>query len=176
MININVNIEEQGINLGQVLSRLQNLSPLMREVAGIMQSSVDLAFRNQKDPVTGSPWPALNPQYASQRAERGHSGKILQVSGGLNLSIDRHIDQSRDGFSILVGTNHHLAAVHNFGARTRPHVIRAKNKKALSIPGIGPRKAVNHPGSVIPARRFLGLSPHHAEDIRLAVLKHLDLA
>ena len=50
------------------------------------------------------------------------------------------------------------AAIHHFGGRTKPHVIRAKNAKALALPG-GPRRSVNHPGSNIPARPFLTITP-----------------
>ncbi len=56
---------------------------------------------------------------------------------------------------VRVGSDRHYAAIHQLGGRTRPHVIRPKSKKALKIPGIGPRAKVNHPGSDIPARPYL---------------------
>ena len=57
-----------------------------------------------------------------------------------------------------IGTNVAYAGVHQDGARTRPHTIAARRARALAIPGIGYRRKVNHPGSTIPARPFLGVS------------------
>ena len=45
------------------------------------------------------------------------------------------------------------------GGKTKAHVIRPKVKRALFWPGAAhPVKKVNHPGSNIPARPFLGIS------------------
>lgn len=56
----------------------------------------------------------------------------------------------------LVGTNVPYARIHQLGGKTRPHVIKPKNKKALAFGG-RVVKSVNHPGSNIPARPFLSL-------------------
>ena len=55
-------------------------------------------------------------------------------------------------------TNLEYATIHQFGGNIPPHVIRARRAKALRIPGIGFRKSVQHPGSSMPARPYLGLS------------------
>lgn len=50
------------------------------------------------------------------------------------------------------------AGIHEHGGQTRPHVIRAKNKAALSFSWNGRTitvKSVKHPGSKIPARPYL---------------------
>jgi hypothetical protein len=55
---------------------------------------------------------------------------------------------------VTVGSDRKYAAIHQLGGKTKAHVIRAKNGKALKIPGIGFRKKVNHPGSNVPARPY----------------------
>jgi HK97 gp10 family phage protein len=60
---------------------------------------------------------------------------------------------------VKVGTNVVYAAIHEYGGRTKPHLIRPRKAKALSWQGEGgeifTRRSVNHPGSVIPARPYL---------------------
>lgn len=60
----------------------------------------------------------------------------------------------------MAGSEIKYAAVHEYGGRTSPHLIQAKNVKYLSffwkkmgVWFVGPR--VNHPGSVFPARPYL---------------------
>lgn len=78
----------------------------------------------------------------------------------------------------LIGTDRKYAAIHQLGGRTSPHVIRAKNGKALFWPGAShPVKSVKHPGSKIPARPFFpflgkrGRPTRKAIDTMNAVLK-----
>jgi phage gpG-like protein len=58
-----------------------------------------------------------------------------------------------------IGSNVVYAGIHEFGGTTRPHVIEAKNGKALSfrLPSGATicRRRVNHPGSKIPARHYI---------------------
>jgi phage gpG-like protein len=64
----------------------------------------------------------------------------------------------------VVGTNVAYAAIHQFGGQTKPHVIRPKFKRALAFGGVVVRQ-VQHPGSKIPARPFLALTPEDGEDL-----------
>jgi phage gpG-like protein len=80
-------------------------------------------------------------------------GQTLVKSGRLRDSFGVEVTDA----SAEWGTNVEYGGIHQFGGRTAPHVIVPKRAKALGIPGIGPRKKVNHPGSDIPARPFLGL-------------------
>ncbi|MGK0740171.1 phage virion morphogenesis protein, partial [Yokenella regensburgei] len=73
----------------------------------------------------------------------------------------------------VVGTNVVYARIHQEGGKTRPHVIRPRNKKALYFNGRFAAK-VNHPGSDIPARPFLSLTEEDNDAIRQAVIDHLD--
>lgn len=58
------------------------------------------------------------------------------------------------GSSLKISSDAAYAAIHQLGGRTRPHVIRAKNKKALAFGGLI-RKSVKHPGSKMPPRPYL---------------------
>lgn len=143
--------------LNRVASGLRNTRPLMRSVAGIMMRAVEDNFAQDGRPK----WVDLHPGTKAGRAKQGTwPGKILQRSGGLAASIT----QAFDANSAVVGTNKVYAAIQQFGGKTRPHVIRAKNKRALSFGGIVVRQ-VNHPGSNIPARPFLQLTPGDLRDI-----------
>ena len=57
-----------------------------------------------------------------------------------------------------IGSNVRYAAIHEFGGRTRPHVIKAKPGKTLAFSMGGKlvfAKSVNHPGSNMPARSYV---------------------
>ena len=85
----------------------------------------------------------------------------MQLTGSLASSLERDFGRNY----AVVGTAKSYAAAHQFGAVTKPHVIRARNGKALKIPGVGFRRSVNHPGSTIPARPFLGIGPDDEKDL-----------
>lgn len=59
---------------------------------------------------------------------------------------------------VQVGTNVEYAAIHEYGGRTAPHIIRPRNKKCLAFTMGGKNICaayVNHPGSQMPERSFL---------------------
>lgn len=91
--------------------------------------------------LRASPWPNLV----------GGAPARLRKSGTLAKSV-RVISATDSG--MVVGSDRKYAAIHQLGGTTAAHIIRAKNGKALKIPGIGFRKLVHHPGSKIPARPF----------------------
>lgn len=150
---------------GRITRRMGGKPALMREVANIMLDEVEANFAAQGRPR----WADLKSVdlrragytrtkggrlvWLKRNSRPGY--QILQVSGRLASSIT----MAYDAQSATVGTNVVYAAIHQFGGKTRPHVIRAKRAKALALPGIGPRRQVNHPGSTIPARPFLMVSP-----------------
>lgn len=46
--------------LSQWASRIQDLSPVVREIAGVLEDAAQRAFRDEQDPVTGPPWAAAS--------------------------------------------------------------------------------------------------------------------
>lgn len=136
---------------------MSNTLPLMRSMAGIMMRAVEDNFAEEGRPK----WQDLHPGTKMARAKEGKwPGKIMQRSGGLASSFV----QAWDTQMAVVGTNKIYAPIQHFGGRTRPHVIRARNKRALSFGGIVVRQ-VNHPGSNIPARSIMRLTPRDLRDM-----------
>jgi phage virion morphogenesis protein len=127
--------------LDRVARGTHDASPLMRSIATEFFSQTEANFA-----VEGRPkWLGLkNPP------ERRKGGMILQDTGQLAGSISI----SHDATSATVGSNKVYAAIHQLGGKTKPHIIRPRNKKALAFGG-HVVKQVNHPGSNIPARPFL---------------------
>lgn len=124
-----------------------NAGPLMGMLAEDMQQAVEDNFADQGRPA----WMGLSKKTLESRPRRS-GGMILQDTGTLKKSI-----QSDSGMTwARVGTNEPYARIHQFGGKTKPHVIKPRNKKALAFGG-RVVKSVNHPGSDIPARPFLSL-------------------
>lgn len=176
MLKIEIKLTRNDVydTLKGLQNALRDTTPLMQELAGTMSDAVSEAFEQERDPVTGAAWPRLNAAYRRQRAEDGHDGKILQLSGSLATSI---IQQAGHGYA-RVGTNNTYAAIHQFGGITRCHWIRPKDKKALAFYGKGGgkkivRRGVFHPGSEIPRRRFLGVGPEHKTHMEERILDYL---
>lgn len=86
------------------------------------------------------------------------SGQMLKrKTGALAASIGFEVGEDASGVQARVGTIKKTvvyAAIHEYGGRTAPHIIRPKNKKALAFGG-RVVKQVNHPGSKMPERSFL---------------------
>lgn len=154
--------------LRRAADEMGNSRPLMRSIAGIMMRAVEDNFEQEGRPK----WKDLHPGTKLTRyLDKTWPGKILQRSGGLASSIQQQFDQRE----AVVGTNKIYAAIHQFGGKTKPHVIRPKTKRALSFGGIVVR-SVNHPGSDIPARPFLRLTPGDQREIIDAAHRHYNKA
>lgn len=130
------------------LSRIR-FQPLLTAIGNELVTSVSRRFETGTAP-DGSRWPE------SLRVKH-KGGQTLIKSGRLRDSIAGNGPQVT-ARSVEIGTNLEYAAIHQFGGNIPPHVIRARRAKALRIPGVGFRKSVNHPGSSMPARPYLGLS------------------
>lgn len=154
--------------LRRAADEMGNARPLMRSVAGIMLRAVEDNFEQEGRPK----WKDLHPGTKMARAkESTWPGKILQRSGGLASSIQQRFNERE----AVVGTNKVYAAIQQFGGKTKPHVIKARTKRALSFGGIVVR-SVNHPGSNIPARPYLRLTPGDLRDIMLTARQHYNRA
>lgn len=174
MLTIKVNIEAgELVNaLGRLVDAGKDTSPLTQILAQTMEEAAKNAFASESDPVTGARWPRLHPDYSRARQARGHTGPLLQVDGTLVSSLHQ---ESGNGFA-RVGTNLTYAAIHQFGGTTRAHWIRPRSKKALAWSRGGKkfvRRAVMHPGSEIPRRRFLGVGPQDKQDMREDIRDYL---
>lgn len=172
-IDIAIDSEELTDGLARLAEAGDDATPIMRGLAGIMRSAAEDAFDSERDPVTGAAWPPLSPAYMQQRYADGYTGKMLNLTGRLRQSIS--VRYGRD--YAQVGVSAPYAAAHQFGARTKAHTIRARNRRALAFPGRDGRMVfrsqVRHPGSRIPARPFLGVGEEHKEEMRELVCRRL---
>ncbi len=121
-------------------SRLQNFqSDLVKTVNAVF-------FETAQGIVLSAERAAKERVRSESRRPRGRTGRYLR-------SI--HSELERNPFQVIgkITSDHPQAAVLEFGSR--PHVIKARNKKTLFWPGARfPVKKVNHPGT--PAFRVLG--------------------
>ena len=151
MIEIHINDADAQRVLQLARQKLSDMTPLMRQLAG------DLDYFVQENFAQGG-----RPKWAG--VKRG--GTPLVQTGRLKNSITtRHTNNEA-----IASTNLAYAPYHQFG--TAPHVIRAKNKKALSWPGAKhPVKQVNHPG--IKARPFMVMASGDEHDLVDTVNRYL---
>lgn len=95
------------------------------------------------------------------RVQRKLSGEVLNVvTGALRRSIQANIEDSGASVTGLVYSTGDVkyARIHEFGGKTRAHVIEPKKAAALMFAIGGSTifaRRVNHPGSKIPERSFL---------------------
>ena len=95
----------------------------------------------------------------------GNSQDRLNVRSGNLRSKVRFLLESRGGGKDLIlsfGTDVIYARIHEKGGTTKPHVIRPKKEggwlRFFKDGNLVFAKKVNHPGSVIPPRPFIGPS------------------
>jgi len=130
--------------------RLRDPGGLLQSIGAALVASTRLRFKIDQRGPDGVSWSK------SARAAAGGTNTLVR-SGRLLRSIAARVR----GDTVEVGTNVKYAAAHQFGAQTKATIIRPRRGKALKfkIGGVTiVRKSVNHPGSKIPARPFLGLS------------------
>ncbi|WP_103035222.1 phage virion morphogenesis protein [Castellaniella caeni] len=154
MIKIQVNVTALQDAMDRLIAGLQDTTPLMQEVVFVMQGAVAENFEQGGRPK----W----------QAKKDGKPSRLQDTGKLTSSITPAFDRT----SAVVGTNVAYAAIHQFGGKTAPHVIRPKTKKALKFGG-KIRRSVNHPGSNMPARPFLALTQDDRDEIELTAQSYL---
>ncbi|MCL2790113.1 MAG: phage virion morphogenesis protein [Desulfobulbus sp.] len=170
-IEISVKVDDREILAA--LERLQaqsgRMASVFKNIGEHLLRSTQQRFHDQVDP-DDRPWQALQASTVAAKAARGHSPSILRARGYLADLIRYQADDS----GVRIGTNMVYGGIHQFGKKTSPHVIRPRNKKALSWPGArNPVRSVNHPGSNIPARPFLGISRQDKDRILEIIADHL---
>lgn len=142
---------------------------LLQGLGALVESQTKRRIENEKTAPDGTPWPAWTASYAYQRPS---GTSLLQSSNHLLQSIINEVDATE---SVAVGSPLEYARIQNEGGTTSPHVIRPTNGKALRIPGVDhPLRQVNHPGSRIPARQFLGISSENQDEIEAETVAFLE--
>lgn len=162
MAGLTFNISLEGLEeaVNELQAPLENLRPMLLGVGMYFEGETKDRFRSNVSP-DGSAW-----DESARAKEEG--GKTLLDRGHLRDSIHTVVA----GDSVEVGTNLVYAAIHQFGGTTRPHKITAKNGGVLAWGGNKFAKSVNHPGSVIPPRPYLGIASGDEAEVELLVADH----
>lgn len=148
--------------LREIAGRSGNLSPILKAIGDRVSAQTKRRFESGGPAPDGTPWkPPVTPNPKRRRT--------LTVSGHLRDSI-RY--QMLGKNAVRIGTNRVYAAIHQLGGKTAPRVIRPVRKQALRTP-FGLFKKVNHPGSNIPARPYLGLSRGNSDEILRMINEYL---
>ncbi|MDD3012599.1 MAG: phage virion morphogenesis protein [Candidatus Gastranaerophilales bacterium] len=116
---IEIKIEDAELQraLEKLISKTQNLRPLMKNIAGTMIDSVEENFEKEGRP---DKWTFLAKSTIKQRTKKGYwPSRILQMRGELAASITSKYDDN----SAIIGTNKIYAAIHQFGGNA------GRNKK-----------------------------------------------
>lgn len=170
MTNFTIEVDDQAAQaaLNRLAQKFSDAQPVLQAVGdGIMERTKD-RFDASQGP-DGTPWKENKPSTVAAWLGKGKTYR--NKSGDLNAAglrkwvakkplIGKSGDLSRQfvvqagSNEVVVGSTMVYAAIHQFGGRTSPHVIRPRYKQALAFNGIV-RKSVQHPGSDIPARPFL---------------------
>lgn len=117
-MKIDIEIDDRAVldALGRLLAAADDLSPAMRDIAGVLAAAAEDAFEDEADPATGAPWAPLST--TTQRRPVDSAGTprgahpILQVTGQLATSVQA--DWGTD--FAAAGTNLVYAITHQFGA------------------------------------------------------------
>lgn len=165
MSGISITIDTVNLRaaLNKLRGRMGNLQPLFDGIGQAVVSETVERFRDEEAP-DGNKWKK------SQRAEL-ESGLTLTGPGAHLRGSIVHRPSADD---VTVGTNMVYAAIHQFGGRTRPHEIRPRKLNGALKFGKVFAKRVSHPGSLMPARPFLGVGERERAAIESEILTHLD--
>jgi phage virion morphogenesis protein len=124
-----------------------DLLAISRAMGEELEAVSNQAFEDEADPVTGTKWEPLK-----YPRESGSTGSLLRDQSILYPSR-RHIDTPE---GTTLGSHLIYARIHQEGGQTGAHTIRPNRAQALRFNGRLVKK-VNHPGSRIPARPYMGV-------------------
>ena len=151
-------------------AKARRLAPAFKNIGEALLRSTQDRFNRQVGP-DGHRWQRLTDASKASKAAKGQNPRKILIG---RRYLEASIRYQADDNGVRIGTDRIYAAIHQFGGKTRAHVIRPKKKKALAWPGARhPARAVNHPGSNIPARPFLGISRQDRDRILEVVSDHL---
>ena len=146
-----IELNLDSVNVSRQLEKLassgQDLSPVMREIAGILADTAEQAFSDEADPSTGTSWKPLTESHKARRREKGYTGSILSMTGQLASSIQAAYGS---GYA-QVGSNLIYAAIHQHGGT----------------------EDMRPSAAAIPARPFLGMGSTDQDEIMSAIERYL---
>lgn len=127
IVQISVQSEPSAAALKMLSDRVEDMSPIMREIGGIMHDAVEENFAREGRPH----WAPLAKRTEKARERKGYwPGRILQMRGELAASITT---ATGPDFA-AVGTNKVYAGIHQFGGtihvRARSGSLKLRTNRA----------------------------------------------
>lgn len=134
MADSSIQVQTQGQQLlNQVVSKLGDATPVMREIAGMLETTTQLNFRNQGRPS----WLPLADSTRKQRLRRNKGSSVLMIlqdSGMLANSITPNYgpDYAEIGTNVPYAAAQHLGATINHPAGQRTVRLATRKDGSLS--------------------------------------------
>lgn len=98
--------------LAALAGRLEDLTPAMEDIAGVLERNVHLRFDLKRDP-SGRPWAALRPSTLAQLARGEVGGSLLERTRLMRGSLSAQAGPDY----VVIGFGRAYAAYHEFGTR-----------------------------------------------------------
>lgn len=143
--------------------------------ASLVRKDSMQSFQKEADPTTGQPWKRIKSRRRGDVAKAQSlidTGRLRRAVGA-EYSVSGQVVEIRGGIRPVV-----YGRIHQFGGTTSPHVILPRKAKVLRWAGSGGgsvfARSVNHPGSVIPARPYVGISKQSVNAFTLFVRLQLE--
>lgn len=107
------NIKIDSKEIEKAMKNLQGFKSvdMMQQISGILLTTAQLSFGEQRDPSTGQRWQPLTEAYAAKKMLAGKSDNILEWSGDLQ---NRLVSEATDS-QAMAGSNLVYAGTHQFG-------------------------------------------------------------
>ncbi|NVZ11454.1 phage virion morphogenesis protein [Allochromatium humboldtianum] len=115
MTEICIEVDDRALRatLESLLTRVNDMQPVMEDIARALRNHTEDAFQDERSPF-GAPWADLSNVTKAIRAKSGHwPGPILQVTGSSGLAGSISSAAGADWASLGVGKEY--AATHQFG-------------------------------------------------------------
>lgn len=114
---ITIEVDDRGLVAGltKLADRLDDMTPVMREVGDAIREASMEAFDREAAP-DGGKWAPLSPATVRRR-RGGPAHRILQDTGMLRQSVVKRLESDR---TVIVGARAQYAPYHQFGTRRLP--------------------------------------------------------
>ncbi len=122
------NTEALEKELDKLLQQGKNLEPVMAEIANLLQNTVEEAFEQKVDPITGTPWQALSPITVESKRKKGNTDPNRPLFGDgtmqQSLSSDSDSSSAEVGFNAVSAKGYPYPIVHQYGTKDNKIVAR----------------------------------------------------
>jgi len=148
-IGLSVSIDEKAfreveLTLGRLFSE-ESQRELLQYMGEDLHNIAKNAFAEEKDPVTGEPWPEWSEAYAAKKGKKGGPGeKKLHRRGDLEGSLWYEVLPGE----LVIGETMVYARTHYYGAKAGAFGT-TKNGRPIPFGDIPPRRSIGIPNGYV---------------------------